>query len=502
MTRHTPKMTFINTFIILITCTQIQGQLKLKGKPKEIEPIEKFTFLVEAGKLIVASTVRLEQIDILIGLDFEEIQWREILASLDNILETFPTIPFFQDPTLMEDYAGLCAIGQQKFNHFHQHMTECFKFKNEENIDTPVNLCSKEPLSIKVADLLRERQNIKTRYGAIDVTWSVDHVKTDVGAQNILFEFCSYFNDFSIVYERLGEEMLTSLEELSDGIYPEVLFGELIRDCNFSINGDGERYKVIDCSKTNRGYRCQVEITQSINLKNYTRHYAAHYDGITLMGYLISDIFASTPDVNELKFLDCDDTHSGDYPVCVEREVPEPCKTMLAISNIRGAIDHCNFTMEEPPVGLVIPHGGILVQGTGIEVAVGKTSVPQKPPIVIYAPDVLTIKVFEEDYVFPPAIQVEELIIVESKLSADDILYLHSTYSWDKMWEKFKIEDYIRYTLVLLQLIIFPIAISGCYFTLKQRNDLKKLKDKRPKKMRSDNYKNNKYFLGKIYPDT
>ncbi len=30
--------------------------------------------------------------------------------------------------------------------------------------------------------------------------------------------------------------------------------------------------------------RCQVEITQTINLRDYTRSYAVHYDGIILRG--------------------------------------------------------------------------------------------------------------------------------------------------------------------------------------------------------------------------
>ncbi len=33
--------------------------------------------------------------------------------------------------------------------------------------------------------------------------------------------------------------MLASLEELTDGFYPEILFGNLIRNCTYSINGDG-----------------------------------------------------------------------------------------------------------------------------------------------------------------------------------------------------------------------------------------------------------------------
>ena len=134
-------------------------------------------------------------------------------------------------------------------------------------------------------------------------------------------------------------------------------------------------------------------------------------------------------------------------------------------------------------------------------VAHGEIPVPQLPPIVVYSPDTITVKLNEEDIVFPPAIQVEQLIIVESKLTKEDIMYLHSTYSWDQMWQHFRIEDYIRYILVLLQLIIFPIAITGFYFTLKQRKMLHKMRKKKIKGEKKENYKNNQYFLGKIYPN-
>ncbi len=159
----------------------------------------------------------------------------------------------------------------------------------------------------------RELQNIKNRYKYINAEWSINDVKNNPNYQNILWEFCSYYNDFSIVYERTSAELLTALEELSDGIYPEVLFGELIRNCTYSVNGDGEKYKVIRCEKNNKGYRCQIEITQAVGLKEYIRAYPVHYDGVTIMGYTPNDLFGRTLDVRELKYLDCDDRQSGDY---------------------------------------------------------------------------------------------------------------------------------------------------------------------------------------------
>ena len=482
---------------ILIWVSPLRGQSILKPKIEEVQPIEKFTFLVDANKLTVATTVRLEQMDILLGMDFTYEQWKLILGEFDVILEAFPQLPFFSDQVLKEEFAGLCLLGQHKFNDFHQHMSECMRFKNENINDTAVNLCSETPIQLKYSYLQRELQNIKNRYKYINAEWTINDVKNNPNYQNILWEFCSYYNDFSIVYERTSAELLTALEELSDGIYPEVLFGELIRNCTYSVNGDGEKYKVIRCEKNNKGYRCQIEITQAVGLKEYIRAYPVHYDGVTIMGYTPNDLFGRTLDVRELKYLDCDDRQSGDYAVCTENAIPEPCKSALSINNINEIINKCNFTKEEPPIGIILPHGGILIQGDKLTIKNGEASISQRAPLAIYSPEILTVKVEEEDYVFPPAIQIEKLVIVESKLTQKDIDYLIDTYEWEHFWNEVNTDDYIRYILLLIQLIIFPIAISGCYFTLKQRKMMKKFENN-PKTKGKENFKNNQYLLRKI----
>ncbi len=108
---------------ILIWVSPLRGQSILKPKIEEVQPIEKFTFLVDANKLTVATTVRLEQMDILLGMDFTYEQWKLILGEFDVILEAFPQLPFFSDQVLKEEFAGLCLLGQHKFNDFHQHMS-------------------------------------------------------------------------------------------------------------------------------------------------------------------------------------------------------------------------------------------------------------------------------------------------------------------------------------------------------------------------------------------
>ena len=64
---------------ILIWVSPLRGQSILKPKIEDVQPIEKFTFLIDANKLTVATTVRLEQMDILLGMDFTYEQWKLIL---------------------------------------------------------------------------------------------------------------------------------------------------------------------------------------------------------------------------------------------------------------------------------------------------------------------------------------------------------------------------------------------------------------------------------------
>jgi hypothetical protein len=420
-----------------------------------------------------------------------------MLGMLDLILEEFPKFEFFKDAEVKDNFAGACLLGQDKFNQFHRHVDEILKFKNENINDTSVNLCSETPVEITYTGLERELRNLKNRYKYIQPTWTAQDVKTKSEVQGIILDFCFYFNDFSISYEILTSEMLTALEELSDNKYPEVLFGEEVRNCTYSTNGDGEQYKVVRCERNNKGYRCQIEVTQAVNLKEYIRSYPVHYEDITLMGYTPSDVFGRTVDSRELKYLDCTDEHSGDYAVCIERIVPEHCKSALSAENVQNVIKYCNFTKEVAPIGITLPHGGVLVQGQGVTIKNGEYSIKQVPPIVIYSPDTLTLNYDEEDYVFPPAIQINKLLVIESKLTKSDIEKLVEAYEWENFWENIETDDYIRYALVLLQLIIFPMALFGCYVTLTQRRFIRTLVQN-PKHKRKENFKNNQQILRKI----
>lgn len=465
--------------------------------PFEFSAIEKFSFLVEGEKFKAANTVRYEQIDILLGIDFEELRWREMLTELNQIITAYPLLPFFKaDETLIEKYVGPCLIGQEKYNKFTINMRECFKYKDESTPDTQISTCNKTPINIKKEEIERDIQNIRRRYGDIDGNWTPSDIRTSGKAQSALFEFCSYFNDFSLVYEGITDEMLAAMDLLTDNTYPEIMFGEITKDCNNTVKGHGEKYDVVKCRGTNKGLRCQIMITQSINLKEYTRLIPVHYHNIRITGDKDKNTLAITPEIGDFVYLDCEEKASGDYSLCSEEKIPGHCKEKLIKGEITGIIDNCNFTEEMPQPGIIIPHGGILIQGDDLIISNNRTNIRKPPPLIVYSPETITIRTRDEDYVFPPSIYVEKQVIVESRLSEKDIEYLLSVYKWDKIMENQDYGDYIDYLLIILEIIIFPIALGSCYLNLKQRKYMRKPNNKKGRG--KETFKQNQYLLQKL----
>jgi hypothetical protein len=474
MFQGTPNIYLILLIVILFIHPTLT-QTKLKRPEAKIAPVPPFSFLVEGNLMSVANTVRLEQMDTLLGIDFSLERWKETLTLYDAIFTSFSLFPFFSDEALKKEYEGMCAIGTNLFKEFKALMTEAFQFKNENNIDTPVNVCSETPIEITLEELKREVKNLGVRLNAIKETWTAQYIKDNVEAQLTLVDYCMYLNDLGMVYAKRASDILAAVEEMSDGQYPEVLFGSLIKNCTYSQNGEGERYKIVACKGTNKGLRCQIEIYQATNLRTYLRNYPVHYESVSLMGEYDTDLFGRTIDVKELRYLECTDIY-GDFNVCMEKPVPEYCKRALDMNEVPTIIKFCNFTKSEPPIGTVLPNGGILIQGDDeVEILDGTTKIPNRLPIVIYTPNVLTIKLHEEDYIFTPAIQVESLVIVESILTNQDIENLISTANWRKIIDEIELENYVDLGLIILQIIVIPITIVGLVIALKQRKILKKL---------------------------
>jgi hypothetical protein len=129
-----------------------------------------------------------------------------------------------------------------------------------------------------------------------------------------------------------------------------------------------------------------------------------------------------------------------------------------------------------------------------VQINEGGSVVTKPPPIIIYSAQEVHVKNGDEEYVYAPLINSTEARILESMLTVDDIYKLVSVQYWREVSESFSPADYIRYTLILIQFVILPLAIYNLVITVRTRNQVKVVSEGKK------NYKinRNEYLLKRV----
>jgi hypothetical protein len=129
-----------------------------------------------------------------------------------------------------------------------------------------------------------------------------------------------------------------------------------------------------------------------------------------------------------------------------------------------------------------------------VQINEGGSVVTKPPPIIIYSAQEVHVKNGDEEYVYAPLINSTEARILESMLTVDDIYKLVSVQYWREVSESFSPADYIRYTLILVQFVILPLAIYNLVITVRTRNQVKVVSEGKR------NYKinRNEYLLKRV----
>ena len=493
-----PDLAIIITYFISLSMGQKLVQIRKESN--STEPIPPFSFLVQGNPISLAQSVKIEQFDILIGMDMTDQAWKQKYELLKLLVENFPKLSFFTDPTLKKEFASLCKVGENIFFQFHTLISEAMQYKNEEINDASVNICSETPLKITGEELDNEYNILYARLQLIKDTWTIEEVKNSPDKQTILFEYCSYFNDFAIIYGQKAVTIITALEQLSDGHFPEILLGNLIRQCTTAISGNGEIFEVEQCGGTDKGFRCQVIVKQATNLKEYDTMVPVHYHNIKLVGESFSNLIVKTVDLKEYRYLECEKEYT-DFHVCKELKIPQPCYTALNDDNIALTIKSCNFSKSTPPIITPLPNGGVLVQGDdSIKILNGEDKVVNKLPLVIYSPKQLKIIDEEEEYLMSPSVTTDKLHVIETKLEEKDINNLITTESWNELLSEAELENYIDIGLIILQIILIPIVLVGFCLTLRQGKILQGFSQGKIRRANtSENLRaNQKYLLKRV----
>jgi hypothetical protein len=172
------------TYIISLVLAQGIGQMVLRNNQKGVEPIPPFSFLFDGKPFEVTSKVSLENFDLYIKVDFNLIQFKEVVADFNAIVGEWPNMPFFNtDAELKLEYISLCYEGQRAYTRLENNIQQILKFKNNED-DVSVNLCTYTSHELKLTDFERGIMNLRNRYNQVKTDWSPDQIKTDLGKRN------------------------------------------------------------------------------------------------------------------------------------------------------------------------------------------------------------------------------------------------------------------------------------------------------------------------------
>jgi hypothetical protein len=129
-----------------------------------------------------------------------------------------------------------------------------------------------------------------------------------------------------------------------------------------------------------------------------------------------------------------------------------------------------------------------------VQINEGGSVVTKPPPIIIYSAQEVHVKNGDEEYVYAPLINSTEAKILESMLTVDDIYKLVSVQYWREVSESFSPADYIRYTLILIQFVILPLAIYNLVITVRTRNQVKVVSEGK----RNFKINRNEYLLKRV----
>ena len=203
-----------------------------------------------------------------------------------------------------------------------------------------------------------------------------------------------------------------------------------------------------------------------------------HYEGIRIRGDTLEQLFVKEIDSNIIQLMECNQYgfNTENIPNCELHTLDKDCRNALLAKDDEDTIHKCNFTQHDPPLAVRTFTGGLLVQGpdtvtsilngTDYKVLTGIT------PVIIYSPSSISVKHGSEEMVFSAINKQVPIQVVKSRLTQKLVDTLESKLYWQILQESTDIEDITRYIILILQIVLYPIALAGIGLGLRARRQL------------------------------
>lgn len=463
-------------------------------------------FLILGPEIDITTKFLNEEASIVVKIDLSIVEVTTQLTILETLYtEWIKWTAIKDDTSLATLYYGMTSESAQNFIRLTKHLNQIVEFVQENSKEGANFPCQflYQPLSL--AMVVQDTSNIKTIYDSITKTWTSADIKEDLTKSNLIKHFCLTLTETMESWETNLKEMLGVLDSLASKQFPQILMGRY-QEIDCIKDTTGEDIKILDCYYTKAAYICDIEIESPAETVAMNLMYPIHYRELRLRGENFHQKFAVIKATLEPKILDCDNYEffSSDTAKCKIINMDKICLQGLLASNIRDSIKYCNFTKDSPPTGLRTFSGGILVQGENVKSKVidsgSERVLATETPILIFSDKHILLEA-EENFDFAPQSEntATGIRVIRSRLTQEDLDSLENKYYWENFQENIEVDDVLRYILLLLQGLSYPIIILGMIIGIKLRKRLAGMeKSPQYQNSRKRNFESNQTLLKRI----
>ena len=157
--------------------------------------IESFTFLVEGQDIQISTALKIEKLDVTIGLNFTEATIKPPLTDILTAYQSWQSFPaFVTDKNLGSEYLSLSSPGLHALKSLTDNVDKLLTYIDATPY-VPHTLCEFTPLKLELNDVLRWKGNIINKYNKINRAWTPDTIRSDTEQQYALTAFGTIMSD-------------------------------------------------------------------------------------------------------------------------------------------------------------------------------------------------------------------------------------------------------------------------------------------------------------------
>ena len=301
------------------------------------------------------------------------------------------------------------------------------------------------------------------------------------------------------VEDKVGN-YLSQLEALTSGeVSADILSAVQMSSC--VPEGEFDKIKVTGCEKTKGGLLCTLEVEIYLNNQKYTTFVPVNYNGVELKIPENKKLAKS----NDRKYglLSCRDEETEMVNDCIFSEWS--ATEFIFGNDYIAAIDHCNFTLADPPLPMQNMDRSVLIMNKKVTITTREGEgrerdlMNESPMAISFGKNLkMTAAVDKVKLKFKGGILESGVEIMTSNYNKSTITLMHKKALSEAFWNMDWV-NILKYFTLVVQVIVLPVTFTTCSLSvyaliryLIRRRKKKKEARRREKYKTRRNYEINK----------